>query len=193
MDRKIHFDWHELIQRNKRQNTEWWCTLYFLKRLLTQAWTFRPLFSEMVIRRVLWSSIEEKKITNKMWQVWAMILSPPPSYYLVLKIVSLIDVSFLKRKTFAWHRQKIFLLSFQFCSPMLTTICVVSWRAAIASELSIKVIFPKSGWQVWLNTLVYDDSESLSFKTINTHSQGKNGNLTDMKNVVYGSFKISNI
>ena len=32
-----------------------------------------------------------------------MILSPPPSYYLVLKIVSLIDVSFLKRKTFAWH------------------------------------------------------------------------------------------
>ena len=65
MDRKIHFDWHELIQRNKRQNTEWWCTLYFFKRLLTQAWTFRPLFSEMVIRRVLWSSIEEKKSLTK--------------------------------------------------------------------------------------------------------------------------------
>ena len=31
-------------------------------------------------------------------------------------------------------------------------------QAEIASELSIKVIFPKSGWQVWLNTLVYDDS-----------------------------------
>ena len=93
------------------------------------------------------------------------------------------------------HRQKILLLSFQFCSsPMLTTICVVSWRAAIASELSIKVIFPKSGWQVWLNTLVYDDSDSLSFKTINTHSQGKNGNLTDMKNSQnLRPFKISNI
>ena len=37
-------------------------------------------------------------------------------------------------------------------------------RVEIASELSIKVIFPKSGWQVWLNTLVVWSSSTIRTK-----------------------------
>ena len=141
--------------------------VFFLKGYSLELEHSAHFFKMVISIRVLWSPGLKKKISDKMWQVWAIIEDEERQAVVRLDAQLLFFLKFPKIGSnwrFFFNERHLHTPTgkkscFYVCVDYSSTMCVVSWRAAeIASELSIKVIFPKSGWQVWLNTLVYDDS-----------------------------------